>query len=234
MRLPALLAVVLLSSLASTASAQYSDEYDRYSPTREWLSLSLGVGTYRPNVGSDVFRDVFGKDKGPLLTGGIDFRLFRLGDFAAFTVGAYQSWARYEARACAFDEGVVDCDNRASERTMLRIFPLSVLAGLNIDVLARKFRVPFYFVGRIGLDSVFYGTRTGGERDAAGTSIGLRWEAEVDLELDFLERRAQRTLDDEWGINHTYLLFKIYGSTAQSMLPVGTKIAWVAGLGFVF
>ena len=56
----------------------------------------------------------------------------------------------------------------------------------------------------------------------------------MNLELDFLERRAQRKLDEEWGINHTFLYFRIFGSTAASKLPVGTKFAWAGGLGFVF
>jgi hypothetical protein len=222
-----------VSALTSSARAQYSDEYDGYQPTREWFALSLGAGAYKPNVGNSSFEQIFGDEKGPLLTGGLDFRIFRLGDLAVITAGAHQAWARYSASACNVTDGGLDCDNRVDEKTMLRIFPLSVLGGITVDVLAKKFRVPFYFTGRIGLDTVFYGTKTGGVRDAAGTSLGLRWEAEVALELDFLERRAQRALDDEWGINHSYLFFRLLGSTASTMLPVGTKLAWAAGIGFI-
>jgi hypothetical protein len=234
MKLALPLAFVALSLFAASANAQYSDEYDGYHPSREWFALSLGAGAYTPNVGNDSFRQIFGSEKGPLVTGGVDFRVFRIGDIAVLTAGAHMAWARYSASACAVTTAGLDCDNRVDETSMLRLFPLSVLGGLTVDGLARKYRIPFYFTGRLGLDSVFYGTRTGGERDAAGVSFGLRWEAEVALELDFIDRRSQRSLDDEWGINHTYLFARILGSTAASQLPVGTKFAWAAGLGFVF
>jgi hypothetical protein len=234
MKSRALLAVLALSLFASSAEAQYSDMFDGYQPSREWLSLSLGLGAYQPDVGNSSFEQIFGDEKGPYITGGIDFRVFRLGDFAALIASAHIGSARYSGRACGFAGGVLDCDNRIDETTMLRIFPIPVMVGATVDALAKKWRVPFYFTGRLGLDSVFYGTKSGGQRDAAGTSLGLRWEAEVDLELDFLERRAQRSLDDQWGINHSYLYFKIFGSTAASKLPVGTKLAWAGGLGFVF
>lgn len=228
-----LVALIWLSPMR--ASAQYSDEFDGYYPSREIFSIGIGAGMYVPNVGNDSFRDVFGKDRGPYLTGDLDFRVLRLKDFGVFTLGAHMGWARYGANACGIDDsGGTDCSNTVDEETVLRIFPLSVLAGLTVDMLARKWRVPFYLTGRVGLDTVFFSAKTGGVRDAAGASFGFRWEAELALELDFLDRRAHRTLDDEWGINHSYLFAKIFGSTASTLLPVGTRIAWVAGLGLVF
>lgn len=227
--------IALLWFNTSRAEAQYSDEFDGYFPSNEYFSLGLGLGMYVPNVGNDSFSQIFGKDRGPYLTGDIDFRVLRLKDFGVFTLGAHMGWARYGADACGVDEGGgTDCSNTVDEATVLRIFPLSALAGLTIDILARKWRVPFYFTGRVGLDSVFYSAKTGGVRDAAGVSFGFRWEAELALELDFLDRRAHRSMDDEWGINHSYLFAKIFGSTASTLLPVGTRIAWVAGLGLVF
>jgi len=227
--------LVALVAAPERAEAQYSDEFDGYYPSREIFSAGIGLGMYVPNVGNDSFREVFGKDRGPYLTGDLDFRILRLKDFGVLTLGVHMGWARYGADACGIDEtGAPDCSNTVEEETVLRIFPLSALAGLTFDMLARKWRVPFYVTGRVGLDSVFYSAKTGGIRDAAGASLGLRWEAELALELDFLDRRAQRSLDDEWGINHSYLFAKIFGSTASTLLAVGTKIAWVAGLGLVF
>ena len=40
-----------------------------------------------------------------------------------------------------------------------------------------------------------------------------------------------RNLDDEWGINHSYLLFELFGSTADFG---GSSLAWTGGLGLTF
>ncbi|MBC7171171.1 MAG: hypothetical protein H5U40_02025 [Polyangiaceae bacterium] len=123
---------------------------------------------------------------------------------------------------------------RTDEQAELRLFPLTAMASLRIDVLARQFRVPFVFTPKLGLDAIFYKSTIGTLTEAKNASLGLRWAVEIAFELDVLERRAARSLDEEWGINHTFLFFQIFGSTAQSNLPVGDSFAWTAGLGFVF
>ena len=65
-------------------------------------------------------------------------------------------------------------------------------------------------------------------------SLGLRWGAQVALELDFINPQRARVLDDEWGINHTMLFVELFGSTAESKLTLGTNLSWLAGLGMTF
>ena len=36
------------------------------------------------------------------------------------------------------------------------------------------------------------------------------------VELDFINPARARSLDEDWGINHTTLFFEILGSTAKS------------------
>src|SRR5690606_3627455 len=104
------LAATLL--FASSASAQFSDMYDGYQPTREWFALSLGIGAYQPNVGNGSFEQIFGDEKGPYITGGIDFRVLRFGEIAALLASLHMGSARYSGRACDFAGGTVDCENR--------------------------------------------------------------------------------------------------------------------------
>ena len=54
------------------------------------------------------------------------------------------------------------------------------------------------------------------------------------LELDFIEPRAARRLDVEWGINHSYLFLELYGSLFGTSIPVRDTFTWSAGLGLTF
>ena len=106
------------------------------------------------------------------------------------------------------------------------------------DSLARELSVPFVVTPKIGIDFGYWRTGTAGSEDAEGWSVGLRWAVQFALELDFLEPRAARRVDQEWGINHTVLFCELFGSTMGgalgSGLPVGSDLAWVAGLGLTF
>ena len=54
------------------------------------------------------------------------------------------------------------------------------------------------------------------------------------LELDFIEPRAARRLDEDWGINHSYLFVELYGSLLGSSIPMRDAFTWSAGLGLTF
>ena len=112
-----------------------------------------------------------------------------------------------------------------------RIFPLQALLVLRVDVLARELNIPLVFAGKLGLDMVFSSIENGSTTEAEGRSFGFHWGAQVALELDFINPRRARNLDDEWGINHSYLLFELFGSTADFG---GSSLAWTGGLGLTF
>ncbi len=229
-----LLPLIALGAASSTARAQYDEmidvdeESNIESPERFTVTLNLGM--YQPDVGNDAFRQIFGDEQGPYVGGEVHGLIYRIPYVGLIGAGAGIGWANYEGRACT----TPDCTNRASEKNSFTIYPLSVLASLRIDVLARELSVPIVITPKIGLDAVFYRARTGSVTDTSGVSIGLRWAVEFALELDFLERRAARALDEEWGINHSFIFFQLFGSTAKSQLPVGDPLAWTAGLGFEF
>ena len=104
---------------------------------------------------------------------------------------------------------------------------------LRVDALARKLGIPFVFTGKIGYRWAFWSSEVGGADDESGVSPGLTWAAQIALDLDFFDRRAARLMDEEWGINHSFIFFEVYGSdTADDATPVDDTI-WAAGLGFV-
>lgn len=233
-----LLAVAAAGLGPAAASAQFFDHDPgrRRSPgSPETFALELRVGPYVPDGGAYAqrFADTFGGDDGLLLAFEYDIYAWRI-PVVGLIGGAFGfGWAGYDGQA--FVAGGM----RADETTRLDLFTLPGLAVLRVDVLARELRIPFVFVGKLGVDFIPWSTGTGDTDDASGIAFGLHWAIQVALELDFLDRARARSLDEEWGINHTNLFFELQGSTASGALagaglPVGDPFTWAAGLSFVF
>ncbi|MDQ3034762.1 MAG: MXAN_2562 family outer membrane beta-barrel protein [Myxococcota bacterium] len=200
-------------------------------PSSEGFTLELRMGGYQPSLGAS-FGATFGGDLGPFIGAELDVHLFRIPYIGPVAIGASFGWAEWSGNATAAT------GETSVGTTGLSLVNMNLLAVLRIDGLARYLDVPMVFSAKIGPDFGYWQTGAGGTTQAEGWSIGLRWAAQAALELDFLEPRAARRLDDEWGINHTEIFFELFGSTmgqwSDSQLPIGADLAWVAGLGFTF
>ena len=186
-------------------------------------------------MGSDAFSQIFGGDGGPMVAMELDGHIVRIPYVGVLGVGVRGGWARYRARACGMTpDGALDCDNRSDEREKFTLLPLSIMAILKVDVLAREFDFPLVISGKLGLDTIFWRSRRGGDSQGSGRSLGLRWGVMFALELDFIEPRAARRLDEDWGINHSYLFMELYGSLMGSSIPMRDAFTWSAGLGLTF
>jgi hypothetical protein len=236
---PAAALVALAWLLAPLAHAQESapigSEWSgvrEYSPSEERFTAELGLGSYRPSLGP-AFDDAFGGDLGPLLHLEIDVHLFRIPYLGAVALGGAFGWVEWTGAATVVSGGATNVGS-----TGMSLVPMALLAVLRIDGLARELDFPFVLSGKIGADVGYFQTGTAGALDAEGWSVGLRWAAQIGLELDFLERRAANRLDQEWGINHSLLYFELLGSTmgrmGGNMLPLGADLAWHAGLQLTF
>jgi hypothetical protein len=229
------LGLVLFLAATLTPAATLAQYFDDTIPSEvrsfespERFVLEFRGGPYRPDVGTSA-DSVFDGDMGPLLAFEIDVMIFQLKDIGSLLFGTGFGWA-------AFSGSALDMSgNPAGEETTLIMYPIPLMGAIRIEALSRYLNVPLLFAGKLGLDMIVWDASTGATTDATNLSIGLRWGAQVALELDWFERRAARALDDEWGINHTFILFEIFGSTAASTLPLGPKDgwAWALGLGMV-
>jgi len=57
---------------------------------------------------------------------------------------------------------------------------------------------------------------------------------QLGLDLDTFEPAAARNMDEEWGINHSFLFFELFGfEPSNESLPL-TGTQWAIGLGFTF
>ena len=221
----------VIDASAAEAQSVYSDAYNRRSESPENFAFELRIGAYSPDVGNDAFDRVF-DDLGPMVALELDYYPFRIPFVGLVGAGLQMGWARYTGPGCVDAECTPpDDESTVNQELKFRIFPITPMAALRVDVLARKLDVPLVFVGKVGLDAIFYTIDNGSEREASGSRFGLRWAAQAALELDFIAPHRARALDDEWGINHSYLFFELYGSTASF---VGTHLAWTAGLALTF
>jgi hypothetical protein len=145
-------------------------------------------------------------------------------------IGFGLGWSKWSGAAMAADPG------GAAGSTTLEMVPISINIDWRWDLLARELDIPLVIEPKIGLDAVYWGTGTGGTGEGSGWSLGPRFAGKVALELDFLEPRAARQLDEEWGVNHSELFFELYYSMAGDFggqFPV-SGWGWAIGLGLTF
>jgi hypothetical protein len=230
MRKVALLLLGLgISVLASSASARAPDTFEEQyaepivieSPM--WFAFELKLGPYQPSY--DAFKRTFGSDRGWLLSTELDITCYHVPYVGQLNLGLGWGWANYDAKAAALPSG-----DASGESTELTIYPMSALAVLRVDALARYTVVPLTFAGKIGFDMVRWKAKTGDATDGDGLNKGLRWGAQVALELDFLDRKASRRLDDDFEINHTFLMFEFFESKTKG---TGAR-SFQFGLGLQF
>lgn len=237
----ALLAIPMSASAQADTDAAHEDgslvgsSYavdPRFVPSSEGFTFELRVGGYQPDLGA-AFGATFGGDLGPFIGAELDVHMFRIPYIGPLAIGASFGWAEWDGPATAATGGTTNVGS-----TGLSLVNMNLLLVLRIDGLARHLDVPLILSAKVGPDFGYWQTGAGGTTQAEGWSIGLRWAAQVALELDFLDPRSARRLDDEWSINHTEIFFELFGSTmgqwSDNQLPMGTGLAWVAGLGFVF
>jgi hypothetical protein len=208
-----LMLTLVMSVLTSSASARAPDTFEEQyakpvvidSPM--WLAFELKLGPYQ--LHPSVLKDVFGSDRGWLLSTELDFTVYHVPYVGQLNVGLGWGWAHYDAKAAISGGGT------SGETTEFTIYPMSALAILRVDALARYTVVPLTFAGKLGYDTVRWTTKTGSHQDRAGWNKGFRWGAQVALELDFLDRKAARRLDEDFGINHTFLMFELFESKTR-------------------
>ncbi len=234
----------LLLAAALPVSAQYSDETPQPYQSGEAFSLELGIGTYSPDPGplvdtgsgpESLFDAAYPGDNGPMLDLEFTGLIYRIPYVGLIGAAVRTGWAKYSGRACAETSpgsGVFDCTS--DDKSKFTLWPVSLYALLRIDVLVRRFDVPLIFIPKLGVDFLIYNAKSAGASTGSGASIGFRWGMEVALQLDFINPRRGNALDEDWGINHTYLFFEIYGSQAGGSVPLGAPWAWRTGLGITF
>jgi hypothetical protein len=214
------LSSVALARGADTWEENYSEPVIIASPM--WLAFELKIGPFQPDY--RAFKETFGSDRGWLLGTELDITAYHVPYVGQLNVGLGWGWANYSAKA------VTASGESSGENTELIIYPMSLLAVLRIDALAEYTVIPLVFAAKLGGDCVRWKSTTGSSTDADGLNLGLRWGAQAALQLDFLDEKSTRRLDEDFGINHTLLLFEFFDSMTQG---TGAR-SFQFGLGLQF
>jgi hypothetical protein len=227
------LACCALSALLSAKPAFAQPMTDlvaqpKYVSTERFV-LELRVGPYQPSMGgNDAFNRFFHGDIGPMFAVELDVIGYRVPDVL------YLGGAGRIGTASFSGKTLNEQGSSTSEETSLSVLPLDLLAVLRVDVLARRLSVPFILTGKLGYEWAHWSTDSSGADKHKGFSIGIGWGAQVALDLDSLDGAAARNLDEEWGINHSFVFFELFEFIPSNRsLPIGDR-TWSAGLGFVF
>jgi hypothetical protein len=226
----ALLALVVLGTSPARAQDMALEswtEVDAFVPSPEHFGFELRIGSYTPLGLGDSFSDFFGGDLGPMLALELHYFPVRIQWLGMIGGGVGIGWCQWEGTAN-------EVGATAGESNTFEVIPINLMLVWRWDTLAREIDLPIVITPKIGLDVVYYSTGTGGVTDDSGWSLGPRFAGKVSLELDFLEPRAARQLDEEWGVNHSELFFEAYYSMTDFVgLPV-SGWGWTLGLGLTF
>lgn len=227
----ALVAGAIALSVAPSARAQM--RMLRESPQR--FALALRFGPYSPDVdselgGSGPFQTYFGGDARVLGGFELDIDVYVLRNVGRVGVG-------FGAAATHFGGHARTAENTASsESTGLTVFPMWLTAFVRIDALPRLISVPLVFTARFGLENDIWLVDTASDESPSGTTFGYRWALGLWLELDMFERRAARAMDENYGINHSYIVFDIWGAEMDGFGDgtslILSDVSWTLGLAF--
>jgi hypothetical protein len=197
----------------------------------ERFVLQLGGGPY--TVFSDEqasYGRFFSDDHGPNLNAQLDGILYRMQRTFYVTVGGSVGLLNFSGAAVER----MDPTQTTSEKTTLSIVPLTAAATIRIDVLPRRLGIPIILAARAGWEWAHWDTNTGARDNATGWSVGPVVSAQVALDLDTFEPGGARALDEEWGINHTFIFGEVFHfAPIGKSLEIGTT-SWLVGLGFIF
>ncbi|MDB4973783.1 MAG: hypothetical protein JWN48_2124 [Myxococcaceae bacterium] len=222
-QLVSLLALVTLGlvtfGMLETAEARAPDTFEEaYNKpilidTPMWLAFEIKVGPYKPgrsHGAKQAFSETFGSKNGWMLNLELDVTLFHIPYVGQLNVAGSWGWVNYDAKAT--DESGA----RSGEVTKLTLYPLSALGVLRVDALARNTVIPLTFAGKFGPEWVRWTTSTGTHTDSSGFNRGWRFGGQVAFELDYFDANTARRLDEDYGVNHTFLLFEYFDSTTRN------------------
>ena len=240
--------ILLALALAFAASAAPAAAVE--SP--RWGSFELAVGGYRPNIDAEFggqatpYRDVFGNGRGLMVR--MDAAYSLIVDYGSLDVGMGVGYTEKYGKGFLLD-GVT-----RSDTTGLRLIPVRVHLTYRLDWFANRWSIPLAPYGRISLERYNWWVTNGvgdiaktvaqagaSSRSGYGATNGWSVSAGVALQLDFFDGRLARDMDNNTGINHTYLFvdftksfIKDFGSSTSWDLSDDRKITLSGGILFVF
>ena len=172
--------------------------------TPQRFAFEARFGPYRPHI-DDAFpqtkpyETVFGDSRGFYFGLEVDWQVLRIPKFG--TLGQGIGWSYTRPSTTAKKQGSNDL---SAEDTSLAIMPMYGVGVLRFDELARDTVVPLVAYAKAGSATACGGRATTGVA-GQGAHLGHPAGDRRDVAARFLDRHAATELDNEWGINSSYI-----------------------------
>ena len=210
-----LFVALLAIGLLVTAPAAFAE-----SPRNFYIELK--VGSLAPSMDArggavglaQPFTKIFGDAS--RVVSGFEFEWQILKDVGSFGVSGAMLYFQ------AVGKGVLAATGETSpETTVLNVLPLQLNAVYRFDIPMRKYNVPLVPYAKAGLDwylwwvlngagNVSSFTDGGGaKRRGVGGTWGVHFSLGIQFQLDIIDRRMQKSFDEEVGVNHSYLFAEV-------------------------
>jgi hypothetical protein len=242
--LPAAITALAACCWTRGAAAQEEDTTERswrqprIYESPQHFALEIRLGPYVPQI-DDTFptdkpyESVFGTDRRLAFGLEFDWQVFRI-PFVG-TIGPGIGWSYTHMSATALRQ-----DGTPSvEETGLGIMPMYGVGVLRLDALARETGIPLVGYGKAGLGYALWWTGNDQETQRRGATLGTQFALGGMFLLDIIDQHSATEIDNEWGVNNSYLFFEWMVSNLDDFKPksdtsvmrVGTN-TWMAGLAF--
>ena len=206
------------------------------SPQR--YALEIRFGPYRPLI-DDAFpqqkpyETVFGTDRRLAFGLEFDWQVLRIPNVGTFGPGVGWGYTSMSAQAR------LQSGDPSAEETSLNIMPMYGVGVLRVDILARQMGIPLVGYGKAGLGYGIYWTGNEVETQRRGHTWGTHFALGGMFLLDIIDDHSAREIDNEWGVNNTYIFFEwmvanlndFKAATDPSVMRIGTN-TWMLGLAF--
>jgi hypothetical protein len=219
-------ALPLLALAAAFSASPARAESPRYG------TFSLQFTPYRPNIDAEFhgaaapYQTAFGGGKKLMIRGELAYSLIQ--QYGTLDLGFSAGYFQARGKGRLSTDG-----SQSSDVTALRVIPTSLSLTYRADQLANRGIVPLAPYVRFAFER-FNWWVTNGSNGVAGAN-GLRGSGATNgysltgglaFLLDFIDTGLAREMDNDTGINHTYLFGEV---TKYSVDDFGSKSSWDLG-----
>lgn len=244
-------------SLTSSASADESTERvfggDWRQPSRksterfaspQHFAAELRFGGYYPRVDNELsggtpYKSVFGDSPKFYIGLELDWQALRIPYVG--TIGPGLGWGFTESSATALVSGT---ETESGVDTSLTIMPMQLMAVIRVDELMRRTDFPLVPYAKFGFGfatwsaSTTSGVSNVGGVEGRGTTWGTHLALGGMIALNWIDRSAAASMDEQSGVNHAYVFGEwmnamLSGIGSRPQMDVGSS-SWVLGVAMDF
>lgn len=220
------LALVTVAALLAPLSAAGQVAGQDAGSSEKWGTFEFRLASFRPDIDSEFtdgrhpYADIFGTKRGWFPKILVSYTL--LDRFVQVDVGAGTGWFR--AKGKGWYQTPFDGSSVSPENTTFSIVPATLALTVRVDGVAERWPVPVEVYGRAALERYHWLVTDGtGGISEKGATNGWSVAGGAGFLLDFIDPDLARELDNDSGVNHTWLYFEVEKSRVDDF---GSKTSW--------